>query len=117
MVSTSSGTPRMPQQMTKKEIAEAIAKKLNLTQLVAKDIVQNVLDCISETLIAEGRVELRNFGNFTGKKRKPRKARNPRTGAEVRVKERHVVIFKSGKALENALQKKRKAPRSSKADG
>jgi len=35
-----------------------------------------------------------------------RKARNPRTGDEVSVKEKNVVVFKSGKALENALRKK-----------
>ena len=94
--------------MTKKEIARSIAEKLNLTHLQTKDIVQNVLDSLAETLVTEGRVELRNFGVFEVRKRKARKARNPRTGEAVRVKEKNVVIFKSGKALENALQQKQK---------
>ena len=94
--------------MTKREIVRSIAEKLNLTQLQTKDIVQNVFDCLVETIVTDGRVELRNFGVFEVRKRKARKARNPRTGEEVRVKEKNVVAFKSGKALEDALRKKQK---------
>ena len=94
--------------MTKKEIARSIAEKLNLTQSQTKDIVQNVLDCLAETLVTEGRVELRNFGVFEVRKRKARRARNPRTDEVVPVKEKNVVVFKSGKTLEDALQKKQK---------
>jgi len=94
--------------MTKKEIVRTISEKLNLTQLKTKEIVQNVFDCIAETLVAESRIELRNFGVFEVRKRAARKARNPRTGDEVLVKEKNVVVFKSGKALEDALQEKMK---------
>lgn len=92
--------------MTKKEIVRSISEKLNMTQLKTKELVQNVFDCIAETLVEEGRIELRNFGVFEVRKRAARKARNPRTGDEVLVKERHVVVFKSGKALEDALHEK-----------
>ena len=94
--------------MTKKEIVRSVSEKLNLTQLKTKYIVQNVFDCISETLVEEGRIELRNFGVFEVRKRAARKARNPKTGDEVMVKERHVVVFKSGKALDDALRDKEK---------
>ena len=96
--------------MTKKEIVRSVAEKLNLTQLQTKDIVQNVFECLTETLVADGRIELRNFGVFEVKKRKARKARNPRTGEEVRVKEKNAVVFKTGKALEDALRKKQSKP-------
>ena len=94
--------------MTKKEIVRSVSEKLNITQLAAKEVVQNVLDTISETLIEERRIELRNFGIFEVRKRAARKARNPKTGVPVKVKEKHVVTFKSGKALEKAIQKKTK---------
>ena len=61
---------------TKREIVRSIAERLNLTQVQTKDIVQNVFDSIAETLVTEGRIELRNFGVFMVKKRKARKARN-----------------------------------------
>jgi len=98
--------------MTKIEIVRAISEKLNTTQLMTKDIVQNVFDCLAETLITEGRIELRNFGVFEVKTRAARKARNPRTGDEVSVKEKKVVVFKSGKALEEALRKKKQKRKS-----
>ena len=73
--------------MTKREIVRSVSEKLNLTQLETKDIVQNVFDTLAETLVTEGRVELRNFGVFEVRKRQARKARNPRTGEKVLVKE------------------------------
>ncbi|MCL2006122.1 MAG: integration host factor subunit beta [Planctomycetaceae bacterium] len=92
--------------MTKKEIVRAISEKLNMTQLKTKDIVQSVFDSIVETLVEENRIELRNFGVFEVRKRAARKARNPKTGDEVMVQEKYVVVFKAGKALEDALQLK-----------
>jgi nucleoid DNA-binding protein len=94
--------------MTKKEIVRAISEKLGMTQLKTRDIVQNVFDGIVETLVEEGRIELRNFGVFEVRKRAARKARNPRTGDEVLVKEKHVVVFKAGKALEQSISEKEK---------
>jgi len=97
--------------MTKRALVQKVSEKLRLTQLQTKDIVQHVLDSISETLVEEGRIELRNFGVFEVRKRKPRKARNPKTGEVVKVKEKSVVVFKSGKALNETLRKKnREAP-------
>lgn len=86
--------------MTKKEIVKAISDKLGLTQLKTKEIVQNTFDAIIETLVAEKRIELRNFGVFEVKRRAPRKARNPRTSQEVYVEEKFVVTFKPGKEME-----------------
>jgi len=77
-----------------------------MTQLKTKDIVQSVFDSIVETLVEENRIELRNFGVFEVRKRAARKARNPKTGDEVMVQEKYVVVFKAGKALEDALQLK-----------
>jgi nucleoid DNA-binding protein len=102
--------------MTKRVLVQKIADKLRMTQLQTKDIVQHVLDCLSQTLIEEGRVELRNFGVFEVRRRKSRKARNPKTGEVVKVKEKSVVVFKFGKALEEALYKKDRKKQSKKTD-
>src|SRR5689334_753463 len=66
--------------VTKKEMAKTIAEEMGLTQQQVQEVVQRVLDGITETLLQEGRIELRIFGVFEVRKRKPRKARNPRTG-------------------------------------
>jgi integration host factor subunit beta len=85
--------------MTKKEIVKAISEKVGLTQLQAKEVVQMTFDAIVEMLAAGERVELRNFGVFDVKHRVTRKGRNPKTGIEVMVPEKYVVIFKPGKEM------------------
>ncbi len=90
--------------MTKKEIVKQISDRIGLTQLKTKEIVQQTFDAIVDTLIAERRIELRNFGVFEVKERKPRKARNPRTGAKVDVPAKFVVTFKPGKEMEERVR-------------
>ena len=90
--------------MTKKEIVKDISDKTGLTQLKTKDIVQKTFDAITEALLKNGRIELRNFGVFEVKKRKQRKARNPRTGQEVLVPEKNVVTFKPGKEMTEKIR-------------
>lgn len=91
--------------MTKKEIVRQISERAQLTQLKTKEIVQWTFDAIIETLVTEGRIELRNFGVFEVKQRKPRKARNPRTGARVDVDAKNVVTFQPGKEMEERVRK------------
>jgi integration host factor subunit beta len=91
--------------VTKKEIVKAIADDIGLTQLKTKEIVQKTFDAIVETLVADGRIELRNFGVFEVKKRAARKARNPRTGERVDVAEKFVVTFKPGKEMEERVKR------------
>lgn len=90
--------------MTKKEIVKAISEEIGLTQLKTKDIVQKTFDAIVETLVRDGRIELRNFGVFEVKKRAARKARNPRTGEAVSVEAKYVVTFKPGKEMEERVK-------------
>jgi len=108
--------------VTKKEIVKQISDKLKLPQIKTKEIVQLTFDSIVETLVREGRIELRNFGVFEVKRRKPRKARNPRTGESVQVEGKNVVTFQPGKVMEdfvkNALkvvEPKRKSRKNAKA--
>lgn len=90
--------------MTKKEIVKEISEALGMTQLKTKEIVQKTFDAIVKTLVADGRIELRNFGVFEVKKRAARKARNPRTGDKVFVPEKFVVTFKPGKEMEEKVR-------------
>jgi nucleoid DNA-binding protein len=90
--------------VTKKEIVKTISEEIGLTQLKTKEIVQKTFDAIVETLVEDGRIELRNFGVFEVKKRAARKARNPRTGDRVDVPEKYVVTFKPGKEMEERVR-------------
>jgi len=96
--------------VTKKELAKAISDELGITTVVALQAVQRTFDGITETLVEEGRIELRNFGVFEVKKRKPRKARNPRTGEKVKVPAKLVVTFKPGREMEERIGKLKDVP-------
>lgn len=90
--------------MTKKDIVKSIAGELNLPQVEVKKVVQMTLESIVETLEKKGRIELRNFGVFEVKARKPRKARNPRTNEVVFVPAKKAVTFKPGKEMEERIK-------------
>jgi nucleoid DNA-binding protein len=91
--------------VTKKEIVQEIATTTGLPQLQIKAIVQATFDAIVETLLREKRIELRNFGVFAVKRRKARKARNPKKKLEVMVPAKNVVTFKPGKEMIEKVRK------------
>lgn len=93
--------------VTRSELIERIANKN--PHLLLKDverIVAVVLERITNALAEGDRVEFRGFGAFSVRKRTPRIAKNPRTGAQVKVEERNIPHFKTGKQLFELLNKK-----------
>ncbi len=90
--------------MTKKDIVMKISNETNLTQIDVKKIVQRTLDAVAESLERGETVELRNFGVFKVKSRRGRLGRNPRTGQEVQVPEKKVVVFKPGLILKHKVK-------------
>lgn len=90
--------------MTKKDIIKSIADRIGLTQVQTRHVVQGTFDAITDTLAKEGKIQLRNFGVFEVKTRKARKARNPKTGEEVSVPEKRVVVFKPGREMSEVIK-------------
>jgi len=82
--------------MTKKDIVTRISDRTDIKQVEVKKVIQMALDIIVESLSREETVELRNFGIFKVKSRKPRLGRNPKTGESVRIPGKKVVAFKAG---------------------
>jgi nucleoid DNA-binding protein len=78
-----------------------ITYKKDSTQ--AQQIVCQDLNGIVETLVKKGRINLRNFGVFEVRKRKPKPARNPRTGERVVVPGRAVVTFTPGREMQERI--------------
>jgi nucleoid DNA-binding protein len=96
--------------VTKKELAKAISEELGIPSVVALQAVQRVFDGITETLVEQGRIEFRNFGVFEVRKRKPRKARNPRTGENVKVPAKLVVVFTPGREMKERVGRLKDVP-------
>ena len=90
--------------MTKKDIVLKITDMTGIKQVDVKRIVQKTFDVIIDSLIRNEKVELRNFGVFKIKERKPRFGRNPRTGESVPVPARKVVVFKPGLEMKQKIK-------------
>ena len=93
--------------MIKSELINKVAEVNNLTHHNAEMVVTTVLKAITEALVNDNRVELRGFGVLSVRHRKPRAARNPKTGAGVQVEAKRVPFFKAGKAVKKALNNKK----------
>ncbi|MCX7322844.1 MAG: integration host factor subunit beta [Hyphomicrobiales bacterium] len=86
--------------MIKSELVQRVAdRNAHLYQRDVENIVNAILDEIVQALANGNRVELRGFGAFATKKRNGRVGRNPRTGDLVKVEEKLVPAFKTGKDL------------------
>ena len=90
--------------MIKSELVEKVAaENPHLLQRDVERIVATGFEEITEAIATGNRVELRGFGAFSSKKREERVGRNPRTGDSVKVEEKHVPYFKTGKYLRKRL--------------
>jgi len=90
--------------LRKMDIVNNIVAKTGFKHADVKKIVQLTFDTITEALLRGERVELRNFGIFKVKVRKPKQGRNPKTGEVVPVPERKVVVFKPGLAMKEKVK-------------
>jgi integration host factor subunit beta len=77
-----------------------------LTYKKAEEIVNIVLDTMSETLVEGGRIEIRGFGSLVVKDYKAYIGRNPKTGEEIEVKPKKLPFFKVGKELRERINKR-----------
>lgn len=84
-------------------IDELSSKCDDVDEAVVDESVRLIIERMVETLVADGRVEIRGFGSFCLHHRDPRTARNPRTGDKVCIGAKAVPHFKPGKALREAV--------------
>lgn len=90
--------------MIRSELIQKIAdENPHLFQRDVERIVNTIFNEITSAMAEGNRVELRGFGAFSVKKRDARIGRNPRTGESVKVEEKHVPFFKTGKLLRDRL--------------
>ena len=89
--------------MNKTELVKVVAEQADLTQAVAADAVNAMVDAIVESLVEGNEVAILGFGSFKVTDRPARTARNPQTGEMVEVPESKAVSFKVSKALKEKL--------------
>ena len=89
--------------MKKRDLINEVAK-VTSTKKEAALAVEVILGTIKNTLKKREDVYLSGFGMFRAVKRKARKGRNPKTGEEIKIKARHLVRFKAGKAFKESVR-------------
>jgi DNA-binding protein HU-beta len=89
--------------MTRSEIANKIALATGLSKVETEAVVEGFIHCVIDALQHKNTVEIRGFGTFRVKERRPRTARNPKTGAKVELGKRFVPMFKVSKEFKKVV--------------
>lgn len=90
--------------MNKQDLVSKIAEDVGVTKNNAQGMVESFLSNVTRALKKGDAITFVGFGTFKTSLRKARLARNPQTGAEIRVPKRRVARFVAGKALKNAVK-------------
>jgi integration host factor subunit beta len=97
------GVRRKGGTMNKAELITKVSEKANVTQKVAKVIVDTLFDGMKESLGNGERIEIRGFGSFVVRNYGGYKGRNPKTGQIVSVPPKKLPFFKVGKELKEMV--------------
>jgi DNA-binding protein HU-beta len=89
--------------MTKNELAEKIAQRADLGAGQAREVVEAVIESVSDELAAGGEVSLAGFGKFSISKRAARQGRNPATGETINIAASNAAKFSAASALKKRL--------------
>ena len=89
--------------MTKADLIEEVATLAEVTRKDGEVIVETIFDSIVKSLRAGDKIEIRGFGSFRTRQRKPRTGRNPKTGAKVEVPAKKIPYFKPSKELKDLV--------------
>jgi DNA-binding protein HU-beta len=90
--------------MNKQDLIESIAKSADISKAAAGRALDAAVGAVRSSLKKGQSVTIVGFGTFSVGKRAARTGRNPRTGAEIRIRAAKVVKFKAGKALKDAVK-------------
>ena len=90
--------------MNKQTLIDKIAKDTGVTKTNASAAVESLIDGITRSLRKGESITFVGFGTFKTSQRKARMARNPQTGAAIKIPKRRVVRFSAGKALKTAVR-------------
>jgi integration host factor subunit alpha len=92
--------------MTKAEIVERIYEKVEkdgFSKKEASEVVEAIFEVIKRHLERGEKVKISGFGNFVVHTKRPRKGRNPQTGAEIVISGRRVLSFKPSQVLKKTI--------------
>lgn len=91
--------------VTRAELSEAVYQEVGLSRSESADLVESVLDEISNALVSGESVKLSSFGSFSVREKGQRIGRNPKTGEEVPILPRRVLVFRASHVLKDRINR------------
>lgn len=91
------------QTITRADLAEAVYEEVGLSRNESSDLVEAVLDKIMKKLIEGETVKISSFGSFSVRQKGERVGRNPKTGVEVPISPRKVIVFRASHVLKDRI--------------
>ena len=89
--------------VTRADLCEAVYQKVGLSRSESAELVESVLREIADCLVTGESVKLSSFGTFTVRSKTERVGRNPKTGEEVPILPRRVLVFKPSNVLKQRI--------------
>lgn len=89
--------------LTRADLAEAVVRKVGLPRNESQELVELVLDQISGRLADGEAVKLSSFGSFGIRQKGERVGRNPKTGKEVPITPRRVLVFRPSNIMKDRI--------------
>lgn len=91
--------------VTRADLSEAVYQAVGLSRTESADLVERVLEVVSDALVGGENVKLSSFGSFQVRSKNQRIGRNPKTGEEVPILPRKVLVFKPSNVLKTKINK------------
>ncbi len=91
--------------LTRMDLAEAIFEEVGLSRNESADIVESVLQHVSDALVRGENVKISSFGTFNIRDKSARVGRNPKTGEEVPISPRRVLSFRPSHTMKERVAK------------
>lgn len=85
--------------VTRAQLTEAIYQEVGLSRNESADLLETVLDMIADSLAQDETVKISSFGSFSVRQKGERIGRNPKTGQEVPILPRKVLVFRPSQVL------------------
>jgi integration host factor subunit alpha len=89
--------------LTRADLSEAVHKQVGLSRAESADLVKAILDSMTDTLVTGETVKLSSFGTFMVRSKTGRIGRNPKTGEEVPITPRRVLVFRPSQVMKNVI--------------
>jgi len=89
--------------ITRADLAEALYMQVGLSRNDSSDLVEQILDEMTQSLVDGDNVKISSFGSFVIREKAERIGRNPKTGVEVPISPRKVLVFKASHILKDKI--------------